>query len=271
MDDKDRLDFLDGTPEPEEAEAPAVTEAVEPEGPERERDDRGRFAAKEPAEGEGAAPEEPQPPETGEKKASPPDAESRHVPITALLDEREKRQKLEAELAEHRRWREERERQARQPDQKAPDVLEDADGYARWQQQQTRQALLGARLEQSRFFAEREFGADLVKEAHAYFDAHPQESQQLLEHPSPFHAAVEHYKRQKFLAEVQDPDKWRDSERERLRQEVEESVRKEFESKVQSRPSTPPEPPRSLASAPSTGKEPTSPGNAFDAIFPAPE
>lgn len=232
----DKLDFLDETQATEpEQDAP---EAVEPEQ-----------SAPEPI-------AEPEP--TGEElEATPPVAaeeKPNYIPVTALLDEREKRQKAERELEELRRWREQQERQSRQQQQPKPDFFDNPE-------QAISQHVTAVKLQQSRFLAEREFGEDLVKEAYAYFDQHPQESQALINHPSPFHAAVEHYRRQKFLAEVNDPDKWREAERERIRQEI-------LAEAQATQPSKPNAPPPSMSKAPAAGGNAIAPGNAFDAMLP---
>lgn len=237
---KDKLDFLDETAE-REAEAP---EPVEAEAEEAEAPQEAKAEAPEP-EAEEA---------TGEEEAAPPVAEDetqRAIPVTALLDEREKRQKAERELEQLRQWRQEQEQKARQADTPKPDFFDNPEAAIN-------QHVTQVKLQQSRFLAEREFGAELVNEAYAYFDQHPQESQALLEHPSPFHAAVEHYKRQKFLSEVKDPDQWREQERERIRQEI----------MAEAQASKPSAPPPSMSKAPSTGRDAIAPGNAFDQMLP---
>lgn len=204
---------------------------------------------------------EAEPEETGETEeaASPPDAdkEGRLIPVTALLDEREKRQKLEREAEELRKWREQKEAELQRQQRenvKKPDFWENPE-------QVLNAHIVQVKLEQSRFLAEREYGEDLVAEAYRYFDQHPQESQALLNHPSPFHAAVEHYKRQKFLNEVQDPDQWREQERERIRQELMAEVQQQSSKPQKS-------PPPSMAKAAPAGRDAIAPGNAFDELFP---
>ncbi len=237
----DKLTFFeDETQEPQEAEAEQQEPEQEAKAPEPEQ---------EPQQAEAEE-------STGEKEeASPPEAttdeQGRLIPVTALLDEREKRQKFEREAEELRRWKQEQERQ-RQPE-KRPDFWESPE--------QAVQAYVTAeKLKQSKFLAEREFGADLVNEAYNYFEQNPQESHQLLNHPSPFHAAVEHYKRQKFLNEVQDPDAWREQERERLRQEI----LAEVQQSKQPRKAPPP----SMAKATPAGRDAIAPGSGFDELFP---
>lgn len=61
---------------------------------------------------------------TGEEEGSPPEPEKAqtNVPITALLDEREKRQALQRQLEAL---------QQQQPQTEAPDVIEDQEGFAK--------------------------------------------------------------------------------------------------------------------------------------------
>lgn len=198
----------------------------------------------------------------GEDDAAPPaeEPEPKHIPVTALLDEREKRQAAQRAAEEAERKYKELERrlhEAQQPKEE-PDFYADPDAALRAREAQWEQRMLAQKLQTSRFLAEREFGADLVNEAYAYFDQHPEESQAMLGQPSPFHAAVEHYKRQKFLAEVQDPDKWREKQLEEMRQQLAQ------ESAVPPKPKVPP---ASLAKAPASGGDPKSSGNAFDDVF----
>lgn len=197
-------------------------------------------------EGEGVKPEAPAEPE-----AAPPAAaeekQQHHAPITALMDEREKRQAAERAAEEARkeaaeakkRWEDYQRQQAQQ--RQKPDFFDKPEEAVQRQ-------VMAMKLEQSRFLAERDFGAEMLGEVQAFFDRpeNHQASQTLLQHPSPFHAAVEYYKRQTFLAEVgDDPDKWREAERERLRQELLAEA---------PQPSTKPKPlPGSLSAAPAAG------------------
>jgi hypothetical protein len=212
--------------------------------------------------------EEPAPPEetpepTGEQTAEPapsvpptPEPEPQRIPLTAMLDEREKRQKAERELEEMRR-----QIAAMKEPPKVPDFYEDADGRLAYERRVIEQRAEARVLSQAKALAEREYGKELVAEAIDFF--HQPEfapiTQRMIAEPLPFHSAVEFYKKQKFLSEVQDPDKWREQERERIRQEL----------LAQSpAPSKPTAPPPSLSKAPSRGNDAIAPGNAFDSMFP---
>lgn len=242
----DKLDFLDSEqtePEVQEENGKAVEQeaATEPETP----------AEPEPEKGEEAAP-----------PAAVEDEKPGTIPIGALLDERDRRKKAEREAEELRKWREQMEAQK----QEAPDFFQDPDQRLAHERKQFEQRQQAEKLKQSRFFAEREFGSDLVNEAFAYFDQHPQLSHQFLDHPSPFHAAVEFYKRQKVADEIgSDPEAWKNKQMEELK----EQIRAEIMAEVQTAQPEKPRLPTSLASAPSAGKagEPQARGSAFDAAF----
>ena len=233
-----------------------TTEDVSPPAPEKaedtkaERDDKGRFKAAEPSK---AADED-----TGETSAPPADDrqdKGHSVPVTALLDEREKRQRIEAEaeqakreLAEYRR----REELARQKPVEAPDILEDPAGYRQHVEQVFDQRLNAQRLQMSRFMAEREFGKETVDAAFEFFNRHPRDSWALIQEPSPFHAAVDAYKRAQAVEEFgTDPNAYREKLRAEYEAELREKIRAEYAAELT--PNRPKSPPRSLASAASSG------------------
>ena len=225
-------------------EVPAqTTEGVSPEAPEpteatRERDEIGRFKATDKGEADAPASE-------GEPPA-PVEKTTRDIPITALLDEREKRQRAEARLAML-----ERQFAANQPKPELPDPMTDAEGYTRSITGAFEQRLQATMLNQSRFLAERDpaIGKALVDEAMAWFDNQPYEaSAQFLSAPSPFHAAVDFYRQQKTAAERSSPD---------YEAQLRAKLRAEWEAEQGvSQPSTRPNVPRSLASASGGGREP---------------
>lgn len=185
--------------------------------------------------------------DTGAEEATPPVAEVKEeqpmAPIAAMLDEREKRQKAERELElmQQRLSRFE----AQQQQQPPPDWFDDPVKAANHQQNLVMQHLYDQKLNQSRFFAEREFGAEIVAEAHAYFEQNPQQSHQFADHPSPFHSAVEFYKRQKVINEMgSDPDAWMKAQR----AEIEAQIRQELQAPTPK--PAPQTPPQSLSQAP---------------------
>jgi hypothetical protein len=237
----DNLSFLDGqpaevTPEPQAAPVVLAEPVV----------DKGELVAE-------ATPSAP--------PAEP--AEKQHVaPLTALLDEREKRQAAEREVQELRNWRQQQEAAQRAAQVQAPDPRQDPDGALDYQRQVFQAQLTNTRLQTSRFLAEKDFGAEVVNEAFAFFDKNPALSHQFVDHPSPFHAAVEFYKRQKVAEEVgADPAAYRS----RLETEIRAQLMAEMQQPAQPKPRLP----GSLAAAPAAGVagEPTSKGTAFDAAF----
>lgn len=240
--DDDKLSFLDETEEaaPAEEVQAEVTETEEAEPKKAE-----------PVEVEAEA-------ETGDETEVPPTPaakeEKQAVPVMALLDEREKRQAAERKAEETARKLAELEARMRQSQQ----PKEQPDYYGNPEAAITQQ-LTTVKLQQSKFLAEREFGADLVAEAYAYFDQNPQESQQLLNHPSPFHAAVEVYKQKQLLQEIgSDPEAWKAKQLEELKAQI---------LAEQPAPSKPTAPPPSMARAPRAGGEGRAPGNTFDEVF----
>lgn len=253
--DKDAIAFLDGETESEAEE----TEEVEAQEAETEAE-----AAPEPEPKETEAEEQ-----TGEEdpgSTPEPEPQKQHdIPVTALLDEREKRQAAQRQLEEYQRR--ERELQAQlqklqQPKQEAPDWYEDPQAAARYQTQTIEQQFQARLMQQSKFLAEREFGQNTVNEAISYFDRNPAASQQFKDHPSPFHAAVEFYQRQKVAEEI-------GSDPEAYKQKLRDELRAELEAELTANPKAKPKaPPPSMASAPAAGKEAITSGSAFDQLFP---
>lgn len=140
----------------------------------------------------------------GEPEAAPPAAvdEAKHIPISALLDEREKRQEAKREADGLRRQL--AEMQAKLTPSKPVDFYEDPEA-AFHKMQQTAQAIAtNTKLETSRFLAERDHGAEEVAAAYKFFDENPALSQQLLTSPSPFHEAVKVYQKHKAMTEIGD-------------------------------------------------------------------
>jgi hypothetical protein len=241
---KDDQDIFDS----EVPEAPQTTEGVSPEAPAPvSRDEQGRFATKD--EGDTPTPAPDEPPASAEKT-------TRDIPITALLDEREKRQRAEARAAML-----ERQFAAQQPKPELPDPMTDAEGYTRAISGSFEQRLQAAMLNQSRFFAERDpaIGKGLIDEAMAWYDQQPYEvSAQFLGAPSPFHAAVDFYQQQKTASERSSPD---------YEARLREKLRAELLAEMGQPSPTPPRPnvPRSLATAAGGGREPPPAGG--DPLF----
>lgn len=119
------------------------------------------------------------------------------VPLSALMEVRKELQEMKAGMP-------------RPEAPKAPDVFEDPQGFAGHLSRQVQSAQLTTKLETSRFMAEREFGKDTVDKAFQFFNERPEQSQALLSHASPFHAAVEEYNKHAIAQEIgQDPAAYR--------------------------------------------------------------
>lgn len=252
-----KLEFLDETPEVEAEEVTPEAEEPAQAAPEAEADE-----PEAEAEGTGDQGEPPSPEFKSSRNAE------HQAPLTALLDEREKRQKAEREAEELRQWRRQMEQREQQAKAKVPDVFEDQEGFIRHTQQAFQQELLRNKMDTSRFLAEREYGADTLQEAVAFFDQHPDQSWRFLQEPSPYHAAVEYYRKQKALSEIgDDPDKWKQSQLETLK----EQLRQELMAEMGQQPQTAPrKPPVSLTGQPAAGRgDPTAKGTGFDAAFPS--
>ena len=102
---------------------------------------------------------EPVAPQPVAEPVTPPEAkpEPGYVPINVVLDEREKRQKLEAEMAQYRAQQ--------QPQQKAPDRWEDPEGFDAYRDQKVQAAIYEQNLRFSERMATVEHGAEVVKQA----------------------------------------------------------------------------------------------------------
>lgn len=112
--------------------------------------------------------------------------------------------------------------QPRQEPQPEPDVFEDPKAYSQHIQDTIRREVMATRLQISRFQAEREFGADAVKEVEEYFNQHPQLSWQFVNEPSPFHAAKAYVDAQKAASEIgSDPAAYREKLEAEIRAKVE--------------------------------------------------
>lgn len=197
----------------------------------------------------------------GEPEAAPPAAveEAKHIPITALLDERDKRKAAMAEADQLRRKLAEYEAKTAPK----PDFYADPEAALTATQQAAQQAAIAAalntKLETSRFLAEKEFGAEVVKEAYAFFDQNPHLSRDLIASPSPFHEAVKTYQRHKMMQEIgDDPASYR--------ARIEAETRERLLAEMQAQPK-PTAPPPSMASAPGTSGAQQPPTSGFDALF----
>lgn len=139
-----------------------------------------------------AAPEQEEAPEVEEiAEALEPEVKPEaQVPLAALLEVRKELQEIKS-LATPKA--------APAP---TPDVFDDPAGYQKHMQELVSQSQTAQKLEMSRFMAEREFGADNVKAMFDHFNQHPEQSAQLMEAPSPFHAGMDLYNQQRVATEI---------------------------------------------------------------------
>ena len=196
-----------------------------------------------------SAAEPPPAPEPASQAARP---EPGHVPLAAMLDERDKRQALERQVADYR----------------ARDTAT-AQAYAQPAsfEAQVEARLYTANLGASRRFAEREYGKAGVATVHdwaeAKCDADPFFNQQMRSSEDPYEAAIQAYNRERVAAEVSPGDL--------------ETFRawKTLQAQTsQHSPHTSPAVaiPRSLANAPGNGSQghgavPVGEGNAYAGLF----
>lgn len=214
-----KLSFLDGdTPAETENASPeaAVEAAPTPEAPAPEASEApagqlrapdGKFAPK--AAAETPAPETlVQPPVA---PPAPPAPEPGHVPIAAMLDEREKRQALERQLKDFqdREAKAKADREAVAP-LPAPDFSEDPTGHL-----DAREADLQARIytmnrEFSRRLAVKEYGKETVETVQQWAtgrcDADPQFNQAVFASEDPYEFVVQSWKREQVLAKFSADD-----------------------------------------------------------------
>lgn len=142
------------------SEAPEVTETQEAE---RERDELGRFKAKDTGE---ETPDEP--------VAAPPAAETEQerVPIAALMGERQKRQQLEDRLRQYDEYFARLNREPEQP-QEAPDPFTDPDAHQAYViEQAVSKAIerLTPQLQQSQVMSRAEVSEMLARQKFADYD-----------------------------------------------------------------------------------------------------
>lgn len=244
--------------EPTEAEA-QVDQEVE----QAESEPEAQTEAAEPA------PDAVQDGEKGEPAATPAavDAKGQSIPLTALLDEREKRQKAEREAEELRAWRADMEARQAQSKQPKPDFFDNPEAALQAERASVTYALWNERLNMSEMLARQAHGDELVAEATEAFAAaarqNPAMAMELQRQANPYAHVIQWHKRQQVLSKIgDDPDAYI----ERLVQERLASMQAAPAQPVQTqRPATPP---RSIASATSAGGVSEPPVSGFDTLFP---
>lgn len=167
----------------------------------------------------------------------PAKPEPGYVPLAALLDERDRKKQLEAELARY---------QAQQTPPEPVDVY-DPEAMAAWQQSQ----VLNTKLELSEDMTRDKFGDELVDKARDWalqrFQQNPAYQQEVLRQRNPWKYVVDQYQRDQIasqvdLTEYEQFKAWKAAQATLAQQPAPVAAQ------------TPPsQPPRSLASAPSAG------------------
>ena len=178
-------------------------------------------------------------------EAAPPAASEDHgkIPIAALLDEREKRKEREREAEELRRKLAEYE--AKQ--QPKPDFFADPEAALTAAARAAQAAALNTKLEMSRFQAEKDYSKDEVQAAYEFFDRNPHLSGALLNHPSPFHKAVEEYRIHSQVEKLR-------TNPTAFEAEIEARIREKVLAELAAQPK-PTAPPPSISASPSTSQK----------------
>lgn len=220
-------DIFDGEPqvEMEQAEPEAIEEDQEPE-------------------------QAPDPEGKGVETAPPaePEEKPQSIPISALLDEREKRQAAERREQEYQRRIQQYEQQQSQPKQDFFDNPEQAIAQLRAQFQH---ALWNERVSMSELMTRQAHGDEIVSKAtDAFMEAarsNPALAMDLQRQANPYGFVVNWHKQQSMLADIgTDPAAYR----ERIRAELMAEMQAQQPAPVQT---TKPTIPRSMAAAPSAG------------------
>jgi hypothetical protein len=179
----DKLDFLDGVSPieealPVEATPEPVAEAIAPEP-----------VTSEPTPTPVAAPVAPTPPEPG------------HVPIGALMDERDRRKAAEERVAQFER---------QQQPTRIPDPLTDPEGALNHTAAAFQSQLIDTKLNLSEVAARRFYGAEAVDAAKDWalqkFSQSPAYQNEVLSQPDPYDFAVQQYKKDQISSSVTEDD-----------------------------------------------------------------
>lgn len=179
------------------------------------------------------------------------------VPITVVLDEREKRQKAERELEQIR---------SQQPQPQAqpiPDPLDDPEGYANY----AHSAALHVKLDMSEEFVRQHKGDEIVDKARDWaleqFQLRPGFQQEVFNQRNPYGYIVQQYEREQIASTVTADDfaqfqAWKQAQAQLTTQQ---------QPAATAASPSPAAPPRSLASAPAAGGMNTEVAQSDDEIF----
>jgi hypothetical protein len=211
-------------------------------------------------------PAAPEPEPQGDARARDPET-GRFVPISALLDERDKRQ-AETRKREELEQQLQRYQQPQQPEQ-APT---DPSGIIQYALAEQQRIAFNERLNTSELMARQSHGEETVSEAQQAFlsavQQNPMLQQQLQGQIHPYDFVVKWHKQHKLMSEIgQDPEAWRKSEAEKIRQQVLAELQGQGVQPAQSSQSQPPPSVVGRPAAARAGTVPVGAGNAFDNLF----
>lgn len=137
---------------------------------------------------------------------------------------REGIERANREAADARRKAEELERRLQQGQPQAPqyiDPISDPQAFQANVFEQMQRAQLAQRVEFSEMRAADKHGNDAVEETRAWLTTRPDIEQWAMGQRDPWNAAIAEFKKVKLAEEIgDDPNAWRESERERLKQEL---------------------------------------------------
>jgi hypothetical protein len=147
--------------------------------------------------------------------AAKPEAQQPFWYRKEIKKERDRASALERENAELRGARQQ------QPQTRAPDPLESPDQFAGYIDQRLETQRLVDRLERSEERLSDKLGDAVVDEVREWLTTRPDLEQWAMGQRDPWKAAHQQFTKEKLAAEIgDDPNTWREQERERLRQEI---------------------------------------------------
>jgi hypothetical protein len=213
--------------------------------------------------------EAPPAPEPAPEPTPEPEApkEDKSVPLTALLDERDRRKEAERRAAEYES------RQAASAPVDMPDPIDDPRGFAEWQNSQVQQALVSQRFEMSDLMAKQQYGEETVKTAAEWAmekaKADPLFATAYMQQPHPIDWIVREHKRSALVNDIGDNvDDWFAKEAEKRGYAPTAPNTAPAPAVAASPPAVKPAvPPRSIASDASAPKVQGDPSADFMAIF----
>jgi hypothetical protein len=169
--------------------------------------------------------EEPTAEKEPEAPAASQESENESWTKSAVLDERRKRQALEAELEELRR--------SKQEPEKVPDVIDDQAGYTDYVSNKVKAEISQARIEMSQEFMRMQDSEYDIKEAEFLEMAkdNPQLAKEVLNHSMPAKFVVETVNKARELKKLENVDEYKAQ----LRAEVEAEIRKELNAEIEAK------------------------------------